>query len=66
MDHYVRLEAGTEVYVPMRVSANVDGADVTLTLCRQPGMSAAHCRRDIDWVKRDLARLQSLLEPAGD
>lgn len=66
MDHYVCLEEGSEVYVPMRVIANVNGADVTLTLFRQPGMSETQFLRDIDWVKRDLARLQSLLESAGD
>ena len=65
MDHYVRLEAGSEVYVPMRVIANVNGADVTLTLFRQPGMSDTQFLRDIEWVKRDLARLQFLLESAG-
>lgn len=62
MDHYVLPESGAEVYVPMRVVANLDGADVTLTLFRQPGMSKQEFLHDIDWVRRDLATLQSLFE----
>ncbi|OIQ77437.1 hypothetical protein GALL_408680 [mine drainage metagenome] len=66
MDHYVLTEAGMEVYVPMRVIANLDGADVALTLFRHPEMSDSQFLRDLDWVRRDLATLQSLLESAGD
>ena len=62
MDHYVLVEGSMEVYVPMRVIANMDGADVALTLFRQPGMSEQDFLHDIDWVRRDLAALQALLE----
>lgn len=66
MDHYVLTEAGMEVYVPMRVIANMDGADVALTLFRQPGMSERQFLHDIDWVRRDLATLQALIENVRD
>jgi uncharacterized protein YndB with AHSA1/START domain len=62
MDHHVLLEVGTEVHVPMRVIANMDGSDVVLTLFRQPGMSEAQFLHDVGWVERDLAALRSLLE----
>ncbi len=57
MDHMVRLEIGDEVYVPLRVFANGDGAEVALTLFRQPGMSDEKFATDADWVRRDLAAL---------
>jgi len=61
-DHTVVLPDGAEVYVPMRVIANADGAEVLFTLFRQPGMSDAVFARDIAWVRRDLAALRAILE----
>jgi hypothetical protein len=57
MDHTVTLASGDEVHVPLRVFANGDGAEVTLTLFRQPGMSDDQFAADADWVRRDLATL---------
>ncbi|WP_306805920.1 SRPBCC family protein [Caballeronia sp. BR00000012568055] len=61
MDHTVRLasgdKSGDEIHVPLRVFANGDGAEVTLTLFRQPGMSDDQFAADADWVRRDLATL---------
>ena len=65
MDHHVVLGSGSEIHVPMRVISNVDGADVVLTLYRQPSMSEAQFLHDVEWVERDLAALRSLLE-SGD
>jgi hypothetical protein len=57
MDHRVTLPNGDEVYMPMRVYRNGAGADVALTLFRQPGMSEEQFAADADWVRRDLATL---------
>ena len=62
MDHRVELGDGREVYVPLRVIANGDGAEVLLTLFRQPGMSDADFARDAAWVRRDLQALKSMIE----
>jgi hypothetical protein len=61
MDHHVDIESGAEVYVPLRVIENGEGAEVLLTLFRQPGMSDEKFQADQDWVKRDLKALQTLL-----
>ncbi|SAL32529.1 hypothetical protein AWB74_01371 [Caballeronia arvi] len=57
MDHRVSLPNGDEVYVPLRVYQNGAGAEVALTLFRQPGMSDDTFAADADWVRRDLASL---------
>lgn len=62
MDHYVDTGKGSVVYVPMRVIANGEGAEVLLTLFRQPDMSDQQFTADAEWVKRDLRALKSLLE----
>ena len=62
MDHFVDLGAGPEVYVPLRIIANGMGAEVLLTLFRQPGMSDANFLADLDWVQRDLLALRALAE----
>ena len=60
MDHYVDAGSGSIVYVPMRVIPNGHGAEVLLTLFRQPGMSDTKFLEDADWVQRDLLSLKSL------
>lgn len=62
MDHHVDLGDGTEVYVPLRVVENGDGAEVMLTLFRQPGMDEERFAADIKLVNRDLKALKSLIE----
>lgn len=61
MDHYVDTGEGTEIYVLLRVIANADGAEIQLTLFRQPGMSEQQFLKDIAWVERDLLALEALL-----
>lgn len=61
MDHYVDVGGGVEVYIPLRVIANAGGAEVMLTLFRQPGMSAEKFATDAEWVERDLAALRMLV-----
>ena len=54
MDHYVDTGVGPEIYVPLIVIPNGDGAEVLLTLFRQPGMTDEQFQADTEWVKRDL------------
>ena len=63
LDHWVTLPDGTEISIPLRVVANGDGAEVTLTLFRVPGMDDATFARDQGMVAADLAKLKALLEP---
>jgi hypothetical protein len=62
MDHVVDIEAGDPVHVPMRVIQNGDGAEVMLTLYRQPGMDDARFAADAEWIRRDLETLKRLQE----
>lgn len=62
LDHYVSVEGGPEVYVPMRVVANGEGAEVLLTVFRQPGTSEEKFGEDTQWVRRDLEALKAVLE----
>ena len=62
LDHWVTLPDGTELSMPLRVVANGDGAEVTLTLFRAPGMDDATFERDQGMVEKDLAKLKALLE----
>jgi hypothetical protein len=62
MDHWVELGKGREVYVPLRIIPNDTGAEVMLTLFRQPGITEASFARDIAWVERDLLALKRLAE----
>jgi hypothetical protein len=60
MDHYVDVGSGSVIYVPMRVIPNGNGAEVLLTLFRQPGMCDTKFLADAEWVQRDLLALRSL------
>ena len=64
LDHTVTLGDGTKIYMPMRVIANGEGAELVLTLYRQPGMSDAQFERDAGLVQKDLATLKRLVEAA--
>ena len=61
MDHSVMLGDGTVIYVPLRVIRNGDGAEVLLTLFRQPGMTDAQLSADAEWIARDLLALKTLV-----
>ena len=62
LDHHVVLPGGAEIYIPLRVIANGDGAEVALTLFRLPDMTDEIFARDAAWVAKDLAKLKALLE----
>ncbi|RWR03166.1 polyketide cyclase [[Pantoea] beijingensis] len=61
MDHWVDTGTGQEIYMPMRIIANQQGADVIITVYRQPIMSDEKFAEDIEWVTRDLQKLHALL-----
>jgi hypothetical protein len=62
LDHYVSVGGGAEVYMPMRVFPNGEGAEVLITVFRQPGVSEEKFGEDTRWVLRDLETLKALLE----
>ena len=62
MDHWVDVGGGRIVYVPLRIVENENGAEVLLTLFRQPDMSDAKFAADQDWIGRDLLALKALAE----
>lgn len=62
MDHHVDTGTGPEIHVPLRVLQNGDGAEVILTLFRQPGMDDERFAADAKWVNRDLRALKALIE----
>jgi hypothetical protein len=62
MDHWVDAGTGETIHVPLRVIQNGDGAEVILTLYRQPDMDEERFSADIKLVNRDLRALKSLIE----
>lgn len=60
MDHWVDVGGGRSIYVPLRVVENGTGADVMLTLFRQPEMTDQQFRDDEALVRRDLSALRTL------
>jgi hypothetical protein len=62
MDHFVDTGEGGEIHVPLRVVANGNGAEVILTLYRQPDMTDDRFAADIKLVNRDLKALKQLIE----
>ncbi|MBH1998452.1 MAG: polyketide cyclase [Sphingomonadaceae bacterium] len=58
MDHVVDIGGGKEIHVPMRVIRNGEGAEVMLTLFRQPEMTDEIFAQDSKWITRDLRRLK--------
>lgn len=62
LDHYVTLEQGVEIMVPMRVVPNGSGSEVVFTLFQWPNMSEETFAEDAGWVERDLRTLKKVLE----
>ena len=62
LDHYLTLNSGEVIYIPMRVIADGDGSEVVFTLRRRPGMTDAEFKADGDAVAADLARLKHVLK----
>ncbi len=62
MDHVVDTGTGPAIVVPLRVIANGAGAEVMLTLFRQPDMDDERFAADARWINRDLKALKTLIE----
>jgi len=62
MDHFVDLGDGRVIHIPLRVVQNGEGAEVMLTLFRQPEMTDEKFAADAKWIARDLRALKQLLE----
>ncbi len=62
LDHWVTLPDGQEIYIPLRVIANDEGAEISLTLLRLSQMDDAAFERDANTVRKDLGVLKSILE----
>jgi hypothetical protein len=62
MDHLVDTGTGPEIHVPLRIVGNGAGAEVMLTLFRQPDMDDERFSADAKWVMRDLKALKALIE----
>jgi hypothetical protein len=62
LDHWVHVQPGVIVYVPLRLVANGSGCELTLSLFRQPGMSEQQFEADSRLVMRDLLSARQLLE----
>ena len=62
LDHWVAFADRAEIYIPLRVIANDDGSEVSLTIFRLPEMDDARFERDAATVEKDLAKLKAVLE----
>jgi len=62
LDHYVQLPAVPEIYSPMRVLVNNEGAEVIFTVFRLADMTAEQFAADAKTVQGDLDHLKALLE----
>ena len=61
-DHYVTVTPGHELFNPMRVIPNGEGAEVMFTLFRSVDASVDRFSTDAQLVRNDLQSLKSLLE----
>jgi len=62
MDHFVDTGEGNRVHIPLRIVQNGEGAEVLLTLFRQPEMTDEKFSADAKWIMRDLRALKALVE----
>lgn len=63
LDYSIRAvdEEGVHV-VPVRVFANGEGAEITLTHYQRSGMSDAEFDSEAEWIRTDFETLKALLE----
>jgi hypothetical protein len=62
LDHWVCLESGAEIYIPLRLIRNGEGCELVLTIFRQADVTDEKFAADADWVMRDLRTAKQLLE----
>ena len=61
MDYWIDNGFGKEIYMPMRIVPNQEGAQVLLTLFRQPFTSDEKFQQELDVLQHDLQRLYQLV-----
>ena len=61
-DHAVYREGDEPLVLPLRVTANDDGCDLTFVFFRRPGLSDEQFASAIEWVTNDFLTLRALLE----
>ncbi|AUX95273.1 polyketide cyclase [Mixta gaviniae] len=61
MDHWLDNGFGKEIYMPMRIVPNQEGAQVLLTLFRQPFTSDEKFRQELATIEQDLQKLHQLV-----
>lgn len=57
MDHWIDNGFGKEIYMPMRIVPNQEGAQVLLTLFRQPFTSDEKFQQELAVLQQNLQRL---------
>ena len=62
LDHYLTLNSGEVIYVPMRVIVDEGASEVVFTVRRRRGMTDDQFKADGDAVAADLTRLKRVLE----
>jgi hypothetical protein len=69
LDHAVYREGDEPITMPLRVTANGEGCDLSFIFFRRPGVSDEEFASAIEWVTTDFLGLKELLEvqpPATD
>ena len=62
LDHWVELQSGEKILIPVRILPNGDGCELVLTVFRRAGRSDAEFAADAQWVMKDLRAAKALLE----
>lgn len=62
MDHIVRMDDMPDIQVPLRIVENEEGAEIMLTLFRQPDMTDERFSSDAKLIMRDLRALKTMAE----
>lgn len=61
MDHYIDSGYSKEIFIPMRIVANEEGAQVLVTVFRQPLLSDEKFAQRLESAQHDLQTLHNLL-----
>lgn len=63
LDYSIRRAAGDSTHVvPVRVFANGEGAEITITHYQRPGVTDEEYDSEAEWIRSDFLTLKALLE----
>jgi hypothetical protein len=62
LDHAVFAEGEEPLMLPMRVTPNGEGSELTFMFFRRPGISDELYASSIEWINTDFMMLRSILE----